>query len=129
MKTKTYSLCRACASALAVGAAAITLLPAATRAQTNIWHDDFDQNLVGANSTDSTYGRIAYNFGGSPGANPLVIITNASNPDTLTGDPGFTHSNYCAFIFQCSTNIYNFGWDINSVATTGGNTNTSLRAY
>ena len=129
MKTKKNSLYRACASALAIGAAAIALLPTGTRAQTNIWHDDFDQQSVGANSTDATYGRIAYNYGGSPGANPFVIITNNSNPDTLPVTPGFTHSNYCAFIFTCSANVYNFGWDINSVATTGGNTNTSIYAY
>src|SRR5487761_2327402 len=56
------ALTRACVAVLAIGAAAIALLPTATRAQTNVWHDDFDQNPVGANSTDGTYGRIAYNF-------------------------------------------------------------------
>lgn len=104
----------------------------AANAQVVVWHDDFDQHPVGANSTDNTYGRIAYNFGGSEGANPIVIITNATNPDTLPGDPSYTHTNYCAFIFD-STNLpsgsaYNFGWDVNPIATTG-NTNTELRAY
>ena len=127
------ALTRACVAVLAIGAAAIALLPTATRAQTNVWHDDFDQNPVGANSTDGTYGRIAYNFSGAGVGNPIVIITNISNPDTLPGIPGYTHTNYCAFIFT-STNTapplpLNFGWDMNSVATTGGNTNTALRAY
>src|SRR5665213_662881 len=131
MKTRKIFL-PGVARTLAIGATAIVLLPAATRAQTNIWHDDFDQFPVGANSTDGTYGRIAYNFSGAGVGNPIVIITN-SNPDTLTVDPSYTHTNYCAYIFT-STNTapplpLNFGWDMNSVATTGGNTNTSLRAY
>jgi hypothetical protein len=97
-----------------------------------VWHDDFDLQSIGANSTDSTYGRIAYNFGGSVGANPIVVITNKTNPDTLPGDPSYTHTNYCAFIFDStvlpSGSAYNFGWDINSIAATG-NTNAQLRAY
>ena len=104
----------------------------AANAQVVVWHDDFDQQVVGANSTDATYGRIAYNFGGSDGANPLVIITNGANPDPLEGDPSYTHTNYCAFIFDstalASGSAYNFGWDINSIAATG-NTNQELRAY
>lgn len=107
-------------------------LAAAANAQTNVWHDDFDQFPVGANSGDGTYGRIAYNFAGAGVGNPIVVITNATNPDTIPGDPGYTHSNYCAFIFT-STNTtpplpLNFGWDINSIAA-AGNTNPSLRAY
>lgn len=102
------------------------------RAQVVVWHDDFDQQLVGVNSADGSYGRIAYNFGGSAGANPIVLITNLTNPDTLPGDPSYTHTNYCAFIFDStalpSGSAYNFGWDINSIAASG-NTNTELRAY
>ncbi len=107
-------------------------LSATAHAQTNVWHDDFDQFPVGANSTDGSYGRIAYNFAGPGVGDPIVVITNTFDPDTLPGDPNYTHSNYCAFIFT-STNTspplpLNFGWDINSIAT-AGNTNTSLRAY
>jgi len=107
-------------------------LIASTQAQIVVCHDDFDQNPPGANSIDGTYGRIAYNFGGSAGANPIVIITNTFAADTLAGAPGYTHSNYCAFIFEStalgSGASYNFGWDIDSLAATG-NTNVEQRAY
>jgi hypothetical protein len=113
--------------------AALSGLTSARAGNIVVWHDDFDLQPRGANSTDATYGRIAYNFGGSAGANPIVIIsTNATNPDTLPGDPSYTHTNYCAFIFDSTVlpggSAYNFGWDINSIATTG-NTNAQLRAY
>lgn len=112
--------------------AVLSGLTAGANAQnTIVWHDDFDQQTSGVNSTDGTYGRIAYNFGGSAGANPIVLITNATNPDTLTGDPSYTHTNYCAFIFDSTaltSGAYNYGWDINSIAA-AGNTNSSLRAY
>jgi len=102
-------------------------LPPSASAQSNVWHDDFDLYPVGANSGDGSYGRIAYNFSGAGVGAPIVIITN-STPDTLGGD-----TNYAAFIFTSANTSpplpLNFGWDINSVATTGGNTNTSLRAY
>lgn len=116
-----------CARALAIGAAIITLLPAATQAQLVVWQDDFDLQPAGANSTDATYGRIAYNFAGAGVGNPIVVITNG------TPSPFGTSTNYCAFIFD-STNTapplpLNFGWDINSIATTGENTNTVLRDY
>jgi hypothetical protein len=105
-------------------------------AQTNVWHDDFDQWPVGYGSGPNftgpgTYGRIAYDFSGAGAGNPMVVITNGTNPDTLPGDPSYTHSNYCAFIFT-STNVFppnfNFGWDINSIAAFS-NTNTDPRAY
>jgi hypothetical protein len=107
-------------------------LTTSTHAQTVVWHDDFDQFQAGANSTDGSYGRIAYNFAGAGVGNPVVMIANAGGPDTLPGDPSYTHTNYCAFIFT-STNTQpplplNFGWDINSIAA-DGNTNTTLRAY
>lgn len=105
-------------------------------AQTNVWHDDFDQHPVGYGAGPNftgpgTYGRIAYDFSGVGAGNPMVVITNGTNPDTLPGDPSFTHTNYCAFIFT-STNVFppafNFGWDINSIAASG-NTNVDPRAY
>lgn len=111
-------------------------LTVATRAQTNVWHDDFDQWPVGYGSGPNftgpgTYGRIAFDFSGVGAGNPMVVITNGTNPDTLSGDPSYTHTNYCAFLFT-STNVFppafNFGWDINSIATSG-NTNTDPRAY
>lgn len=101
-------------------------LTAVSNAQLVIWQDDFDLQPVGANSTDATYGRIAYNFAGAGVGSPLVVITNGAP------SPFGTSTNYCAFIFD-STNTspplpLNFGWDINSIAATG-NTNTSLRDY
>ncbi len=107
--------------------AALSGLAGVTQAQLVVWQDDFDLQSVGANSTDATYGRIAYNFNSDPTAgNPIVVITNG-NPS-----PFGTSTNYCAFVFT-STNTspplpLNFGWDINSIAATG-NTNTELRAY
>ena len=122
-KTTFY---RICASVLTAAATMVALPPSAS-AQSNVWHDDFDLYPVGANSGDGSYGRIAYNFSGAGVGAPIVIITN-STPDTLGGD-----TNYAAFIFTSANTSpplpLNFGWDINSVATTGGNTNTSLRAY
>src|SRR5690349_9147078 len=89
-----------------------------TNAQLVVWHDDFDLQLVGASTanTNAPYGRIAYNFTGPGVGNPVVTITNLTNPDTLPGDPSYTHTNYCAFSFD-STNKQpplplNFGWDI-----------------
>lgn len=98
-----------------------------TSAQLVVWQDDFDLQPVGANSADATYGRIAYNFAGTGIGNPVVMITNG------TPSPFGVSTNYCAFIFD-STNTQpplplNFGWDINSIATTGANTNTALRDY
>jgi hypothetical protein len=116
-----------CARALAIGAAVLTLLPAATQAQLVVWQDDFDLQPVGANTIDATYGRIAYNFSGAGIGNPVVMITNG------TPSPFGVSTNYCAFIFD-STNTQpplplNFGWDINSIAATGGNTSAALRDY
>lgn len=115
--------------------AVLSGLTTVANAQIVVWHDDFDQQQVGAGSanTDLPYGRIAYNFAGPGVGNPAVIITNATNPDTLPGDPSYTHTNYCAFAFD-STNTQpplplNFGWDINSIASTGDNTNTLQRTY
>jgi len=131
MKIKRTLLCRAGATALAIGAAVITLLPAAIRAQTVVWHDDFDQFPVGANSDDGSYGAVAFNFTGAGIGHPEVMINN-DLPDTLTGDPSFTHSNNCAFLVDTDpadySQILNFGWRINRIPATG-NTNMSLRAY
>lgn len=111
-------------------------LTIAAHAQTNVWHDDFDQWPVGYGAGPNftgpgPYGRIAFDFSGVGAGNPMVVITNGTNPDTLLGDPSYTHTNYCAFLFT-STNVFppafNFGWDINSIATSG-NTNTDPRAY
>src|ERR1035437_3834642 len=125
-------LTRACVGVLAIGAAAITLLPTATHAQTNIWHDDFDQQPVGANSDDGSYGAVAFNFTGAGIGHPLVMITN-DLPDTLTGDPSYTHTNNCAFLIDTDpadfSQTLNFGWRINRIPVIGGNTNLSLRAY
>jgi hypothetical protein len=102
-------------------------LTVSSQGQLVVWQDDFDLQPVGANSADATYGRIAYNFAGAGVGNPLVMITNG-NPS-----PFGTSTNYCAFIFD-STNTapplpLNFGWDINSIATTSNNTNTALQNY
>ena len=109
----------------AIGVAAIALTPATTRAQTNVWHDDFDQFPVGANSDDSTYGAVAFNFTAPGYGHPLVMITN-NNPDNLTGDPGYTHTNNCAFIFDTDPanypNALNFGLRFNRIPVIGGNT-------
>ena len=125
-------LTRACVAVMAIGAAAITLLPTATHAQTNIWHDDFDQQPVGANSDDGSYGAVAFNFTGAGIGHPLVMITN-DLPDTLTGDPSYTHTNNCAFLIDTDpadfSQTLNFGWRINRIPVIGGNTNLSLRAY
>jgi hypothetical protein len=59
MKTKKYSLCRAaCATALAIGAAAITLLPAATHAgQAVVWStSNFTNDAVGSYGTTTMFG-------------------------------------------------------------------------
>ena len=58
--------------------AALSGLTTVASAQIVVWHDDFDQHPVGANSDAATYGRIAYNFGGSAGAFPKVGISNAT---------------------------------------------------
>src|SRR5665213_868711 len=98
-------------------------------AQTNVWHDDFDQFPVGANSTDGSYGAVAFNYTSAGYGNPFVMITN-NNPDTINGYAG---TNNCAFIFDTDPSVYpnalNFGLQINRVPVSGGNTNTSLRAY
>lgn len=104
-----------------------TLSVAANAADLVVWQDDFDLQPVGANSADATYGRIAYNFAGAGIGNPIVMITNG------TPSPFGTSTNYCAFIFT-ATNTQpplplNFGWDINSIATTGQNTNAAQRDY
>jgi hypothetical protein len=113
-------------------AAALSILTFAVNAQTNVWHDDFDQFTVGANSDDSTYGLVAFNFSGAGYGHPFVMITN-NNPDTLPGDPNYTHTNNCAFVFDTNPadfpNALNFGLQINRIPVIGGNTNTSLRAY
>src|SRR5258708_39605281 len=79
--------------------AALSCLAASTRAQTNVWHDDFDQFPVGANSDDATYGAVAFNFSGAGYGNPRVSITNDFQ-DTLPVDPSYTHTNNCAFLFD-----------------------------
>src|SRR5579859_7687327 len=83
----------------------LAALTASTRAQTNVWHDDFDQFPVGANSDTNTYGAIAYNFTGAGIGHPLVMITN-NLPDNLPGDPSYTHSNNCAFTVDTNPSDY-----------------------
>lgn len=113
--------------------AALCGLTAAANAQTNVWHDDFDQFPVGANSADTTgtnlYGAVAFNFSGGGYGNPYICITNDLQ-DTLNG---YTGTNNCAMLFDTDPSVYpnplNFGLRINRVLAFGGNTNTSLRAY
>lgn len=97
-------------------------------AQTIVWQDDFDQNPLGANSDDGTYGAVAWNFSGTGYGHPFVMITN-DLPDTLDG---FTGTNNCAFVFTTDPGLWpaalNFGLRINQIPATG-NTNTSLRDY
>jgi hypothetical protein len=132
MKIEKSLFDQARASVLAVGAATVILLPAATSAQTNVWHDDFDQFPIGANSDDGSYGAVAYNFSGTGYGHPFVMITN-DLPDTLPGIPGYTHTNNCAFIFDANpadfSGALNFGLRINRIPVIGGNTNTTLRSY
>jgi hypothetical protein len=113
-------------------AAALTALTFAAHSQTNVWHDDFDQFPVGANSDDSSYGAVAFNFTAAGFGHPFVMITN-NNPDTLPGDPSYTHSNNIAFVFNTDptvwTNALNFGLRIGRIPVIGGNTSTSLRDY
>jgi len=113
-------------------AAAFSILTLATKAQTNVWHDDFDQFPIGANSDDASYGAVAYNFTSAGFGAPRVVITN-NHPDTIANDPSYTHSNNCAFIFNTDPNVWanvlNFGLRMNRVPVVGGNTNTALRDY
>lgn len=119
--------------------AALASMVAVARAQVVVWHDDFDLQPIGANSADTTgtnkYGAVAWNYasGGVAGdyGNPIVTITN-NNPDNLVGDPSYTHTNNCAFTFTNITggaSALNFGFELNWIATTGGNTLASLRDY
>src|SRR5579871_5637578 len=113
--------------------AAICGFAMSANAQTNnVWHDDFDQFPIGANSTDGTYGSVPFNFSGAGYGNPVVVITN-DMPDTLSTDASYTHTNNCAFIFDTNPsdfpNALNFGVAINRIQTLGNNTNKSLRAY
>src|SRR3569833_3785172 len=73
-------------------AVALSTLAFALKAQTTVWHDDFDQFAFGANSDDGTYGAVAFNFTAAGFGHPRVVITN-NNPDTLALDPDYTHSN------------------------------------
>ena len=113
------------------------LTTAANAQSVVVWHDDFDQQPIGATSTPGAanpYGAVAWNYapGGVAGdyGHPTVTITN-DLPDTLPGDPSYTHTNNCAFTF---TNItsgagpLNFGLELNWIAA-NGNTLTSLRDY
>jgi hypothetical protein len=126
MKIKRILQHLAC-SALTAGTAWL-MLPQGASAQTVVWHDDFDQQPLGANSTGGTYGAVAFNFTSAGYGDPTVIITN-DLPDTLGG---YTGTNNCAFTFDTNTNDFpsalNFGLEINQIAA-NGNTNTSLRAY
>ena len=112
--------------------AALSALAFTVNAQTNVWHDDFDQFSIGANSDDTSYGLVAFNFSGAGYGHPFAMITN-NNPDTLPGDPNYSHTNNCAFVFDTNPtdfpNALNFGLQINRIPVVGGNTNTSLRAY
>jgi len=113
-------------------AVALSTLAFALKAQTTVWHDDFDQFAIGANSDDGTYGAVAFNFTAAGFGHPRVVITN-NNPDTLALDPDYTHSNNCAFIFNTDptvwTNVLNFGLRIGQIPTTGDNTSPFLRDY
>src|SRR6185312_850123 len=113
-------------------AAALSTMAFAVNAQTNVWHDDFDQFPIGANSDDGSYGAVAFNFTAAGFGHPFVMITN-NNPDPLPGDPSYTHTNNCAFIFNTDptvwTNVLNFGLRIGNIPVVGGNTSTSLRDY
>jgi hypothetical protein len=99
-----------------------------TYAQTNVWQDDFDQQPIGANSDDGSYGAVSWNFSGAGYGHPYVLITN-DLPDTLDG---YTGTNNCAFIFTTDPSVWpntlNFGLRINRIPA-NGNTNLSLRSY
>ena len=125
MKTKKNSLYRACASALAIGAAVITLLPVATHAQNiTVWQDDFQNaTLFSSNSTAGTFGAVAWNFPGAGVGGPIVICTNDL--------PGTNDAQNCAFIVYITNGIasgYNWGWRTDWLPATG-NTNTLMSAY
>ena len=116
MKIKKSILYQACASALTVGAAAIMLLPTATHAATNtivVWGDNF-------NSATNPYGGVAWQFQNPPVGNPQVIITNDL--------PEAPSTRNCAFIFQGTNVILNFGWETSFLPATN-NTHTSLSDY
>ena len=116
MKIKRSLVYRACASALTLGAAVITLLPAATHAATNtivVWGDNF-------NSATNPYGGVAWQFQNPPVGNPQVIITNDL--------PEAPSTRNCAFIFQGTNVILNFGWETSFLPATN-NTHTSLSDY
>ncbi len=68
MKTKKCALYRACATALAIGAAAITLLPAATHAgQVVVWSQNFDAEPLGPYGTTENFGTQPTNTIVAPG--------------------------------------------------------------
>jgi hypothetical protein len=127
MKIKRTLHYLACGAVLTAGSA-LLMLPPNAAGQTVVWHDDFDQQPLGANSADGTYGAVAFNYTSSGYGDPTVIITN-DLPDEVDG---YTGTNNCAFTFNTDTNDYpqalNFGLEINQIAA-DGNTNTSLRAY
>jgi hypothetical protein len=127
MKIKRTFHYLACAAVLTAGTA-LLMRPPSAAGQTVVWHDDFDQQPLGANSTGGAYGAVAFNYTSSGYGDPMLIITN-DLPDTLDGYSG---TNNCAFTFVTDTNDYpealNFGLEINQIAA-DGNTNTSLRAY
>jgi hypothetical protein len=127
MKTKTNTLYRACACALSIGAAAIALLPTTTLAQLVVWHDDFDQQPIGANSTDATYGAVAWNFSGAGYGNPVVWVTNDA-PDTALQPDGDTNNCAMTFIPDFGGTADNFGLEINWIPASG-NTQASVEAY
>jgi len=115
MKTKKYSLCRAaCATALAIGAAAITLLSAATHAgQVVVWSTtNFVDDPVGPYGTTTDYG------GGAPEALNIV--------DPGMGGPG-THAMEFTFnpVSGSTINFQSAGIPYPAF----GNTNTLLANY
>ncbi len=104
----------------------------AAHAQSNsivVWNDDFDQQPVGASSTNGapfTEGAVAYNFSGTGIGNPQITVIS-NDPDSLG-----TETNEAAFTFDTTPatqgTALNFGLEINWLPATG-NTDPNLADY
>lgn len=105
-------------------------LTMATYAQSNtivVWHDDFDQQPVGASSANSEEGAVGYNFAGTGVGNPTITVIN-SDPDSLGTD-----TNEAAFTFDTTPatqpgGSLNFSLELNWLPATG-NTDPNLHHY
>ena len=95
-----------------------------------VWHDDFETNAIGANSDDSTYGRMAFNFTGGQ-QNPVIVITN----DLVTGtniDTGLATTHDAAMMFYVTNGIsgdLNCGLATSLIPANGQNILPYIAAY